>query len=150
MDAGRERVLQQQRDWYGAPLAEVFEGLCTRLEVSQAALARLLGLSPAMVSQLRNAQRAKIANPAAANRLQQLMVLGERVAAGDLDAAAALQQAETVRSETTAFTQAGTDDAPLARRLAQLAPGPVLQRLADAAQPDAPDLADLLRAAARA
>lgn len=51
------RTLEQQRDWYGAPLAAVFEDLCGTLGLTQAGLARLLGLSPAMVSQLRNGQR---------------------------------------------------------------------------------------------
>lgn len=149
------RTLEQQRDWYGAPLAEVFENVCSSLGVSQAALARLLGLSPAMVSQLRNGQRAKIANPAAAHRLSQLMDLAARVRSGALGPAEALSQAETVRDGTTAFARtggaaAGDDaDAALLERLGQLAPGDVLRRLADDADADAPALARLLRAASR-
>lgn len=145
------RTLEQQRDWYGAPLSEVFEGLCRRLKVSQAALARLLGLSPAMVSQLRNGQRAKIANPAAAHRLSQLMDLGQRVASGELSAAEALAQAETVRTDTTAFARTvGDRDTAVVERLRELAPGPLLARLAADAEESAPDLARLLRAAAEA
>ncbi|MFC3688084.1 DNA-binding protein [Aquipuribacter hungaricus] len=148
------RTLEQQRDWYGAPLAEVFEDLCTSLQVTQAALARLLGLSPAMVSQLRNGQRAKIGNPAAAHRLAQLMDLAGEVRAGSSTPAEALAQAETVRADTTAFARSGGagpgDDELVRAGLARLASAPVLRRLADAAEAEAPDLARVLRAAAGA
>ncbi len=152
METDVARTLEQQRDWYGAPLGEVFEGLCGSLGVSQAALARLLGLSPAMVSQLRNGQRAKIANPAAAHRLSRLMDLVAQVDAGTVSAGDALSQAEVSREDTTAFGRtedaAAIDREAVVRALRAAAPGPVLTRLADSA-PEAPDLALLLRLAAR-
>lgn len=152
VEPGVERTFGQQRDWYGLPLGEVFEGLCRSLGVSQAALARLLGLSPAMVSQLRNGQRAKIANPAAAHRLSRLMELADRVDAGGLDAQEALHEAEQVRADTTAFSRpgSGTEQTSISTRevLRSLAAPEVLARLAAQAEPDAPALARLLREAA--
>ncbi|WP_380167895.1 helix-turn-helix domain-containing protein [Jannaschia sp. R86511] len=153
METDVARTLQQQRDWYGAPLGEVFEGLCGSLGVSQAALARLLGLSPAMVSQLRNGQRAKIANPAAAHRLSRLIDLVAQVDAGATTPQEALAQAEVSREDTTAFGRldepAAADQDAAARALRAAAPADVLVRLAETADPDAPDLARLLRHAAR-
>lgn len=153
VEADVARTLQQQRDWYGAPLGQVFEGICTTLGVSQAALARLLGLSPAMVSQLRNAQRAKIANPAAAHRLSRLLGLVAEVDAGTLEPQQALTLAEVSRGDTTAFGRleesTGADQDAVLRALRAAAPAPLLARLADEAGPEAPDLARLLRHAAR-
>lgn len=149
------RTLEQQRDWYGAPLGEVFEGLCGSLGVSQAALARLLGLSPAMVSQLRNGQRAKIANPAAAHRLSRLIDLVGLVDTGAMTPQQALLQAEVSREDTTAFGRGAPEEADtpdpdaVGRALRAAGPRDVLVRLADAAQADAPDLARLLRHAAQ-
>lgn len=77
-----EAVLEAQRRLYGAPLGEVLGGYAGRLGLTQARLASLLGVSPPMLSQLMNARRIKIGNPAAAQRLQLLHELAPEVEAG--------------------------------------------------------------------
>jgi hypothetical protein len=69
--ANRER----QRELYGAPLGDRVRGLTAALRISQARLARALGVSPAMLSQLASARRVKIGDPAV---LARLMVLDQR------------------------------------------------------------------------
>lgn len=63
----RNRALQTE--WYGEPLGERFRRLLSRLTLSQAQLADVLGLSAPMVSQLMTGARAKISNPAVLARL---------------------------------------------------------------------------------
>ncbi len=62
----------RQRELYGAPLGDRVRRLTTRLEISQARLARVLGISPAMLSQLVSARRVKIGDPAVLIRLRAL------------------------------------------------------------------------------
>lgn len=101
MDAAAEghasRNRAEQTRLYGAPLGEVVDSLTQRLGITRAALAALLGLSAPMVSQLASAQRLKIGNPAAVQRLQWLMELSEDVVADRLTAqeAMALVSADT-------------------------------------------------------
>jgi DNA-binding transcriptional regulator YiaG len=64
--------LERQRALYGAPLGERIGRLTTALGISQGRLARTLGLSPAMVSQLASGRRCKIADPDVLARLQLL------------------------------------------------------------------------------
>jgi transcriptional regulator with XRE-family HTH domain len=66
--ANRER----QRELYGAPLGDRVHALTATLSISQARLAKALGLSPAMLSQLASARRVKIGDPAVLARLQLL------------------------------------------------------------------------------
>ncbi|QNE17286.1 helix-turn-helix transcriptional regulator [Kribbella qitaiheensis] len=66
------RNLDLQREWYGESLGERFRRLLDRLDLSQAQLAAVLGLSAPMLSQLMSGQRAKISNPAVLSRLLQL------------------------------------------------------------------------------
>jgi len=54
----------RQRALYGAPLGERVRRLTGLLRVSQARLARALGLSPAMLSQLASGRRVKIGDRA--------------------------------------------------------------------------------------
>jgi transcriptional regulator with XRE-family HTH domain len=65
----------RQRALYGAPLGERVRRLTGLLRVSQARLARALGLSPAMLSQLASGRRVKIGDPAV---LARLLVLDQR------------------------------------------------------------------------
>jgi hypothetical protein len=74
IDANRER----QRALYGAPLGDRVRRLTSTLGVSQARLARALGLSPAMLSQLVSGRRVKIGDPAVLSRL---LLLDQRGAA---------------------------------------------------------------------
>jgi transcriptional regulator with XRE-family HTH domain len=66
------RNLERQIEWYGEPLGDRFRRLLTRLTLSQAQLAGVLGLSAPMLSQLMSGQRAKISNPAVLARLLHL------------------------------------------------------------------------------
>lgn len=73
-----EDAWEQQRRLYGAPVREVVGRITSRLQLSQAAVARVLGLSPAMLSQLVTGQRIKIGNPLVLSRLQALHELASR------------------------------------------------------------------------
>jgi hypothetical protein len=66
------RNRHRQRELYGAPLGDRVRHLTTALGITQARLARTLGLSPAMLSQLASARRVKIGDPAVLARLQLL------------------------------------------------------------------------------
>lgn len=66
------RNLDLQLEWYGELLGERFRRLLDRLDLSQAQLAAVLGLSAPMLSQLMSGQRAKVSNPAVLSRLLQL------------------------------------------------------------------------------
>ncbi|WP_112247353.1 helix-turn-helix domain-containing protein [Kribbella monticola] len=73
------RNLDLQVEWYGEFLRDRFRRLLDRLDLSQAQLAAILGLSAPMLSQLMSGQRAKISNPAVLSRLLQLeQAVGER------------------------------------------------------------------------
>jgi transcriptional regulator with XRE-family HTH domain len=86
MAANRER----QRELYGVPLGDRVRALTAALRVSQARLARALGVSPAMLSQLASARRVKIGDPAVLARLllldQRCRALPERPAARAVEA----------------------------------------------------------------
>ncbi|MBW0114606.1 XRE family transcriptional regulator [Pseudonocardia abyssalis] len=62
----------RQAELYGVPLGDRVRGLLAVLGVSQARLARTLGISPAMLSQLASGRRVKIGSPAVLARLQLL------------------------------------------------------------------------------
>ena len=105
-----ERNRAEQERLYGAPLSDLLAQVATTLEVSQAKMAEVLGISAPMLSQLKSGQRIKIGNPAAVQRLQLLVDLADGVQGGQLprsDALAALDRAgETsgVFSRSTART----------------------------------------------
>lgn len=63
----------QQRQLYGEPSTELARRVTDRLGLTQSALAGVLGLSPAMMSQLVHAQRVRIGNPVAVARPQALL-----------------------------------------------------------------------------
>jgi len=64
------RNRELQREIYGTTLAERVRHLTEVLGITQARLARTLGMSPAMLSQLVSGRRIKIGDPAALARLQ--------------------------------------------------------------------------------
>ncbi|HLU54672.1 MAG TPA: XRE family transcriptional regulator [Pseudonocardia sp.] len=66
---------ERQRELYGAPLGERVRRITGALGISQARLARTLGISPAMLSQLVSARRVKIGDPAV---LARLLLLDQR------------------------------------------------------------------------
>ena len=155
--ANRER----QRTLYGAPLGEPVRRLTELLRISQARLARTLGMSPAMLSQLVSGRRVKIGDPVVLARFQMLDHRCASLAEPPPDAAVERLLAEVARAR---WRWVGSDtraaQAPGAGRLpAPRAPGPAEAlrrvyppgRLAAAAAvlgPGFPELADLLRQAA--
>ncbi|MCX6467603.1 MAG: XRE family transcriptional regulator [Pseudonocardiales bacterium] len=168
-DAGRVAENRaRQRELYGAPLGERVHVLTTVLGITQGRLADVLGLSPAMLSQLASGRRCKIGDPDALARLQ---ALDERCAALEgrppatavgalLDEVARVQWRWTPVTTVTARAPAvpaprprpapapaagGTSAADALRRIAAPA------RLAAAAAtlgPGFPELAEVLRQAA--
>lgn len=73
-----------------APLSDVFKRCGQALGLNQSELARLLGISAPMLSQLINPRRIKIANPVAAARLTRMVSLADEVRTGLLTAADAI------------------------------------------------------------
>lgn len=68
-------IRERQRDLYGAPLRTVVYRIIEDYGISQARLAGILGISPALLSLLVTARRSKICDPVAHTRL---MVLDQR------------------------------------------------------------------------
>ncbi|MER6503063.1 DNA-binding protein [Streptomyces sp. NPDC001455] len=95
------RNQELQRQWYGAPLGELCRDLCTLFAVTQSGLAEILGISPAMLSLVMSAQRARIANPDAAARLSAVLHLAHDVRTGAVPAATARETLATIRASRT-------------------------------------------------
>jgi len=150
--AGRRRT---QAELYGAPLADCIHRLTQTFRLSQAALARILGVSAPMLSQLVSAQRIKIGNPVAAQRLQSLLELATEVDAGLEQREVERRLAEIERDDSTAMTRTRprrdpgevTTDLPEAfgRLLRAIASGRELHGAAELLTTDYPDLAEVLR-----
>lgn len=164
--ANRER----QRELYGAPLGDRVRALTSTLGITQARLARVLGLSPAMLSQLVSARRVKIGDPAV---LARLVLLDRRCAEQGRMTPQAVEAllAEVARAELHWAASVPADvrvpeppPAPVPRRVAHPRPKPasptpveVLRSLAAPARlaaaaatlaPAFPELAEVLRQAA--
>jgi transcriptional regulator with XRE-family HTH domain len=150
-----QRNLALQREWYGEPLGDRVRRLVVAFDVSQANLADVLGISAPMLSQVMSGRRAKIGNPAVLARLIMLerKVLTPDVAAGKKDA---LQRAlEDVRESKPSVTRdslpvdAGRNDRVAVAALRRVIDPADLSAAADLLMPKFPDLAELLRRAAR-
>lgn len=76
---------EQQRVLYGTTFADVVHGLTTRLFITQARLATVLGVSPAMLSQLVSAQRITIRDPSVVHRLRLLVQRADVLAGTPVD-----------------------------------------------------------------
>ena len=139
----------RQRDLYGEPLADISARLMSALGLNQGGLAKVLGLSAPMLSQLLSAQRVKIGNPVVLHRLQELSSLAD-VAQG-LPAADLARRLEAIRDEhPTAITRTETDRRLQAvEALRSVSGAEDLRRGAEAvASAGIPALAALLREAA--
>lgn len=151
----------RQRELYGSPLGDRVRRLTTALRITQARLARTLGVSPAMLSQLASARRIKIGDPAVLARLQ---LLDQRCAAAAPRGRAAvdtlLDEVARVQPRWTAGESPHARPAPrgpAGRAAGQRGAADVLRsvappsRLAAAAAtlaPAFPELAEVLREAA--
>lgn len=153
------RARELQRAWYGEPLGDLFRGLIAELGLNQSRLAGVLGLSAPMLSQLMSGQRAKIGNPAVAQRLQALRELAVEVAEGQAtEGEAAERMAEIRQSEgssvlTPTHSASSARQVPPARRIVReiqlllrsVAPADEIAEAADALAPAHPHLAEFLR-----
>jgi hypothetical protein len=99
---------EQQRALYGAPLGERFGVVLREYGISQRTLAATLGLSAPMLSQLANAQRIKIGNPAVYARL---VMLEERIQEEDKAAVLAeVRDSDPVLTTQVRPTSSGNHD----------------------------------------
>ena len=89
----------EQARLYGAPLGDLVAEVGRVLDLSQARIARLLGISAPMVSQLASGHRLKIGNPTAVVRLQMLVAGARDVAEGREDPAAVVARLEDEKAD---------------------------------------------------
>lgn len=145
------RNREQQRELYGETLDDIVVRVSSTLGITQGRLAEALGLSPAMLSQLRGGQRVKIGNPAVLDRLR---VLDEASAARpqgeQLDELLRSVRERTGFHTRTMADAAGTGDARHVVRAIQsllraVAPADELLAAAASIDADHPELAELLR-----
>lgn len=154
MDPDARSTLDQQTALYGAPLGDSVRRVTTVLGISQAAVARTVGVSAPMLSQLVSGQRIKVGNPLALQRLRSLLDLADDVDAG-LPHAAVAERIEAIAAEdsTTLTTRRREDTAPrpadgavaVQALLRAVASGRDLAAAADRLEPDLPAIAEVLR-----
>ena len=149
-DRQREN-LERQAELYGAPLGSSVGRVTERLDLSQAAVARVLGVSAPMLSQLVTGQRIKLGNPQAVQRLQALLGLVDEVDQGLPHDQVAPRLEQIGSSAGTTFTQQRPAGPPadlaagFSRLLRAVASGRELAAAADVLEPDHPELAEVLR-----
>lgn len=103
-DQHRAHNRQQQTEIYGEPLDSLVARVSHGLGLNQARIAGLLGMSQPMLSQLVNAQRVKIGNPVAVQRLQELVGLAGEVTSGRVSAAEAEARLVEIASQSGVVT----------------------------------------------
>ena len=144
-------VLAQQRQLYGEPIGELVRRIGATLGLTQGAVARVIGMSPAMLSQLVSGQRTKIGNPLVLGRFQALNELAMSVAAGPRPAGEELTaRLEAIASSdatiTSAVASTAASGADVVRRMLQaVASGRELEAAAAAVAEIAPGVAEMLR-----
>jgi transcriptional regulator with XRE-family HTH domain len=151
---------EEQRALYGAPVGELVRAVTGPLGFSQAATAGILGLSPAMLSQLVTGHRVRIGNPRVLHRLRLLLALAQesprlsrRTLAGRIAeigrARDDLTTAERPGGRTAARAVSPVTAASAARLIADLlrsaATPDELDRAATVLDDVAPGLAEILR-----
>jgi putative DNA-binding protein len=137
-----EENLARQRQLYGEPLANIAGRIRSELDLTQAGLAQVLGLSAPMISQLLSGQRAKIGNPAVLGRLQALVELCREAPILTPE-----QRRKRIKEIQEATPTISTSLNPAVRELHNAAPTEELLRLAELTT--APELTRLLRIAAK-
>ncbi|MGI9156848.1 MAG: DNA-binding protein [Marmoricola sp.] len=142
--------LAQQTELYGAPLGESVREVTAVLGLSQAGVARVLGISAPMLSQLVSGQRIKLGNPQAVQRLQSLLRLAAEVDDGLAHDRIAPRLEEISTDETSTLSRSRTvaADVPgaLSRLLRAVASGRELATAADLlAEHQHRELAEILR-----
>lgn len=152
-----ERNRAAQREAYGEPLNDAFRRSMETFALTQAGLARVLGMSPPMLSQLMSAQRVKIGNPAVLSRLQALEELAASVRGGEVPGETVPRLLEEIQASTGQWTRTETDAAQSAEAsdqavvdgvrnlLRAVASGQELRDAAVALEASHPALAEVLR-----
>ncbi|MGI8524269.1 MAG: hypothetical protein ACR2K3_13325 [Nocardioides sp.] len=102
----------QQAELYGATIGGSVRRISATLGLSQAAVARVLGISAPMLSQLVHAQRIKVGNPLALQRLQSLLALADEVDSGLAHDAVAPRLEAIAAEESTTLTRRRDPSAP--------------------------------------
>lgn len=102
------RNREQQATLYGEPLGDLLGRVVQQLGVSQARIARVLGLSPPMLSQLASGHRVKIGSPVAMHRFQALVGLAGEAAAGRLSTGDIAARLADIASQAAVVTQTTT------------------------------------------
>jgi transcriptional regulator with XRE-family HTH domain len=95
--------IQQQIELYGEPLGEVVRRVAGPLELTQSAIAQVIGLSAPMLSQLMSAQRVKIGNPAVVSRLRAVSQLADLAVAGEIATSDIPHELDRIRAVTGAY-----------------------------------------------
>lgn len=108
-----ERNQRQQIELYGEPLGGLIARIRRQLGLNQAQIAKTLGLSAPMVSQLMSGQRIKIGNPAAVQRLQALVGLAAEAAEGGLTADQVAERLTEIANRSGTLTPATQGRGPL-------------------------------------
>lgn len=147
-EARRVANRAEQTRLYGAPLAEIFDELTEAFSLSRKGLARVLGLSAPMLSQLATAHRVKMGNPASVRRVQLLLGLLPELRAGGLSPQEALKavESEDAGRVLTRMTDTSTARGAVSvrRLLRAVAPPDELRAAAALLGPDHPALARML------
>ena len=146
-DEARNRDAQQRL--YGQPLGVLLRRYAAALQVTQARLADLLGVSAPMLSQLSNGRRVRFGNPAAVQRLQAMESAVRQLEAGELTPEDAVERLESNR-DSDVFTSTRSLDEPglsvVRRVFAAAGTRDEHAVAADALAADHPRIAELLRA----
>lgn len=142
----------EQRRLYGAPVGESVRRVTGALGLSQAAVARTLGLSAPMLSQVVNGHRVKLGNPLAVQRLVSLLALADEVEAGlpfdELGPrveAVAQEGSTTLTRRRDRESELGDLAAGVTGLLRAVASGRQLAGAADVLATDYPEIAEVLR-----
>lgn len=145
------RNLDQQRQWYGEAVGDMVRRLTAALGLTQGQLAKVIGLSAPMLSQLASGQRAKIANPSVLARLQALAELSESPELDQLSREELARRIEDVGEQastgllTSSRTTGGREAEAVQGLLRAVASALEVQAAADLLEPEHPALAQVLR-----
>ncbi|PWV85158.1 hypothetical protein SAMN05421630_101157 [Prauserella marina] len=150
-----DRNRKQQIEWYGEPLGDRLGRLIDRLDVSQAGLAGILGISAPMLSQLMSGNRAKISNPAVFSRLLSVEALATDAGFDDLPAREIKERLAAIQAEPMTSTTSIRVLAPetahsdpvggIQALLREIASAAEIEHAASILDADYPELAELLR-----
>jgi predicted transcriptional regulator len=144
--ARRAMARERQKDLYGASLRSLVHGLAEDYGISQARLARVLGISPAMLCQLVSGERIKIGDPVASARL---MVLNQRrVLVRCLEVRRIEEILDEVARIRDPWPRDGRTGSKAIGDLREIADAEQLEAAAAKLADDFPRLADFLRRAA--